>query len=194
MVSPVMLKHSPMSENKLIIPIIAANKEIQLILFGEKAGETLVQKQDAKENGEAQFQIKEGCSYEYKLTTGYTLIESEIVSLSKVNRSSGRITPNVYVGTLAIDILDSTKTKCGQVELEVQSVKASYREDYRYMLEAITEKCTDLLLLHSSQVSQKLTVDFNADSRTLYQQFAFVKSILDSDEFSDAIHKLFLRR
>lgn len=185
-----MLKRSLMSENKLIIPIRTVNKEIQLILFGEKSGETLVDKEDAKEYGEARFQIKEGCSYEYTLPSGYFLEESEIVSLSKVNSSSGRITPNVYVGTLTIDVLDSAKTRCGQVELEVQSVKASYRDDYRYMLEAITERCTDLLLLHSTLVSQKLEVDFNADSQTLYQRFAFVKSILESAEFNDALHKI----
>jgi predicted component of viral defense system (DUF524 family) len=185
-----MLKHNLMPENQLIIPIRTANKEIQLILFGEKSGETFVEKEDARENGEARFQIKEGCSYEYTLPFGYSLEESEIVSLSKVNISSGRITPNVYVGTLTIDVLDSTKTKCGQVELEVQSVKATYRDDYRYMLEAITERCTDLLLLHSSLVSQKLEVDFNADPQTLYQRFAFIKSILDSVEFSDALHKI----
>lgn len=185
-----MQKHSSMSEHKLTIPIKISDQEIQLIIFGERSGQTLIEKEDAKENGEARFQIKEGCSYEYTLTLGYSLAESEIVSLSRVNRSSGRITPNVYVGTLAIDVLDSTKTKCGQVELEVQSVKTSYRDDYRYMLESITERCTDLVFHHNSLVAQNLEADFNADSETLYQRFAFVKSILDSAEFNDAVHKI----
>jgi predicted component of viral defense system (DUF524 family) len=178
-----------MPEN-LIIPIVVLGKEIHLKLSGESFGANVIEKDDALDNAEARFQIKEGYSYEYKLTTGFNLAESEIVTPSKVNHSSGRIYPNVYVGTLSIDVLDSKMDKCGTVSLEVQSVKAGYRDDYRYMLEAITERCTDLLLLHSSLVSQSMTINFDEDSKTLYQRFAFIKSILDSIEFTDAIHKI----
>jgi predicted component of viral defense system (DUF524 family) len=180
-----------MAVNKLVIPVYTSFEKIELILFGENSGETIIAKEDAAENGEAQFQIKEGHFYEYKISEGYSLCTSEIVSQSNINKSSGRIAPNIYVGTLSIDVLKTaTQEKCGEVKLEVQSVKTSYREDYRYMLEEITEKCTDLLLQHSSPVSQKLEVDFNADAATLYQRFAFIKSILDSTEFNDAVHKV----
>lgn len=179
-----------MSENKLVIPVTIPGKHIELTIFGENNGVTLFEKADAVENGEALFQIKEGCFYEYKITNGYSLAPSEIISQSKVNNSSGRIAPNIFVGTLAIDVLDNTQTKCGEVKLEVQSTKTTYREDYRQMLQEITEKCTDLLLQHSSPVSQYFEVDYNADSNTLYQRFAFIKSILDSVEFNDAVHKI----
>ncbi|MFN8297066.1 MAG: DUF2357 domain-containing protein [Chitinophagales bacterium] len=180
-----------MAVNKLVIPVYTSFEKIELILYGENSGETIIVKEDAAENGEAQFQIKEGHFYEYKISEGYSICTSEIVSQSNINKSSGRIAPNIYVGTLSIDVLKTaTQEKCGEVKLEVQSVKTSYREDYRYMLEEITEKCTDLLLQHSSPVSQKLEVDFNADAATLYQRFAFIKSILDSTEFNDAVHKV----
>ncbi len=179
-----------MAENKIVIPITLNGKHIELHLFGENAGSTIEERSDAAENGEATFQIKEGCFYEYKLSAGYTLATCDIVSQSNVNASAGRISPNIYVGTLRIDILDQEKVKCGEVTLEVQSVKATYRTDYRYMLEAITEKCTNLLLQHSSPVSQYIEVDFNADATTLYQRFAFIKSIIDSVEFKDAVHKI----
>jgi len=190
MALPAMPKHNFMAENKLLIPILLPGRNVELLIYGESTNETLIEKSDALENGEAPFQIKEGCYYEYKITNGYSLSPSEIVSQSKVNNSSGRISPNIYVGTLCIDILDSDKKKCGEVKLEVQSVKTTYREDYRHMLEEITEKCTDLLLQHSSPVSQYFEVDFNANSSTLYQRFAFIKSILDSIEFNDAVQKI----
>ena len=162
-----------------------------MILFGENTGDTIFQKTDAIENGEAPFQIKEGFFYEYKIADGFCLETSEIVIQSKVNSSFGRIAPNIYVGTLNIGVLKSdSKEKCGEIKLEVQSVKTTYREDYRQMLEDITEKCTDLLLQHSSPVSQFFEVDFNADANTLYQRFAFIKSILDSVEFNDSVHKI----
>ena len=179
-----------MAEKHLNIPINVQHKNIVLTLYGENSGETLIEINDAVENGEAPFQIKEGAYYEYKITNGFSLKPSDIVSQSKVNESSGRISPNIYVGTLTIDVLDAEKIKCGEVKLEVQSVKTSYRQDYRHMLEEITEKCTDLLLQHSSPVSQYFEVDFNADANTLYQRFAFIKSILESVEFNDSVNKI----
>ena len=181
-----------MSENKKVIKVNTGNEIIELTIFGENSfNDSIIEKHDAEENGEAQVQIREGCFYEYEVTKGYCLETSEIVSQSKVNRSSGRISPNIYVGTLTIDVLKSeTNEKCMEVKLEVQSVKASYRKDYRFMLEEITEKCTDLLLQHSSPVSQIIQPDYFKDPVTAYQRFAFIKSILDTDEFNDSVHKI----
>jgi len=181
-----------MFESKKDIPVAVLNKTIELTLFGEASGkETIFERSDAFENGEATFQIMEGCFYEYKIDDRFYLQPSDIVSQSKINKSSGRISPNIYVGTLSIDVLEQdTNKKCGEIKLEVQSSKTTYREDYRHMLEEITEKCTDLLLQHSSPVSQYFEVDFNADSRTLYQRFAFIKSILISEEFNDSVQKI----
>lgn len=180
-----------MKSNKLVIPVAVLDGEVELTLYGENSSETIIEKADANENGEAMVQIKEGNFYEFKISEGYFLQTSEIVSQSNISKSSGRISPNIYVGTLSIDILKTdTDQKCGEVKLEVQSVKTTYREDYRHMLEEITEKCTDLLLQHSSPVAQFFEVDFNADAATLYQRFAFIKSILESLEFHDSVHKI----
>jgi predicted component of viral defense system (DUF524 family) len=184
-----------MFENRKTIFIKIANEEIQLAIFGESSNqETIfeIDNAEATANGEACIQIKEGCFYEYKISNGFFLKTSEVVSQSKVNHSSGKITPNIYVGTLSIDILNRLNEKCGLLELEVQSVKARYRYDYRHMLEEITEKCTDLLLQYSSPVSQHFEVDFSVKGSTLYQKFAFIKAILDSAEFNDSIHKIIL--
>lgn len=181
-----------MSENKLTIPITIKNGTVELTLYGENPGSVIEVKNDAVENGEAFYQILEGCFYEYEITDGYYLEPSNIVSQSKTkNRSTGRIRPNIYVGTLKINVYESATSKlCGEVILEVQSVKASYRNDYRHMLEEITEKCTDLLLQHSSPVFQYFEPDFKVDYRTLYQRFSFIRSILDSAEFNNAVNKV----
>ena len=181
-----------MISNKLTIPVSLPNRNVELIIYGENQGETLFEKSDAFENGEAVYQIIEGNNYEYEISGSCTLNPDNlgIVTQSKVNKSAGRISPNIYVGTLNIDVLSSDKIKCGEIKLEVQSVKTTYRQDYRHMLEEITEKCTDLLLQHSSPVSQNFETNFNADAGTLYQRFAFIKSIINSDEFYDSIHKI----
>jgi predicted component of viral defense system (DUF524 family) len=182
-----------MSENRITIPINVFDKCINLTIVGDSTSNEIIilDSLDATTNGEAPIQIKEGCFYEYKIDEGYSLETSEIVSQSKVNKSSGRISPNIFVGTLPINIIDNAIDKrCAEIKLEVQSVKTNYREDYRYMLEEITDKCTDLLLQSNSPVTLNLQVNQEADAKTLYQRFAFLKSIIDTEEFNDSVQKI----
>ncbi|WP_033957523.1 DUF2357 domain-containing protein [Psychroserpens jangbogonensis] len=150
---------------------------------------TLFQIADALENNEAEFQIIEGCYYQYKLKKGFYLEGSEVIEVSNFNNSEGRISPNTYVGTLPLSIYENGILK-GTFQLEVQSVKTSYRKDYRFMLESITKHATDLILQTNSPVNQTLEVDFDTDSKSLYQQFCFVKSIIDTEEFDIAIQQI----
>ena len=180
-----------MADNSIDIKVKTSRGDVKLIIFRESSlSDSLIYREDAPANGEAAFQLMEGCFYEYSIKNGYQLEASEIVSISKINPSSGRISPNTYVGTLSIPIIDTVTNERVEVKLEVQSVKTTYRNDYRHMLEEIAEKCTDLLLQHSSPVTQSLTADYNADPKTLYQRFAFIKSIIESEEFNDAVHKI----
>ncbi|PKP06639.1 MAG: hypothetical protein CVU10_03510 [Bacteroidetes bacterium HGW-Bacteroidetes-5] len=149
---------------------------------------------DALVNGEAKYQIKEGTFYSYVLSDSkYCLEESEIVSRSPFKEliHTGRISPNIYVGTLQINVLDAaTLLKLGEIFLEITSKKVNYRNEYKFMLEEITEKCTELLFEHSSLVSQFFKPNYKQDPKVLYQRFAFVKSIIDSNEFDDSVNKI----
>ena len=170
------------------IPIDNISKELEIELFAI-IPDTLFNVLDAAENNEAQYQIVEGCFYQFRLPTGYSLQASQVVEVSNFNASEGRISPNFYVGTLAIPILENGIEK-GLFKLEVQSLKTSYRKDYRFMLESITNHATDLILQTNSPVNQTLEVDFDSDAKTLYQQFCFVNSIIDTEEFEIAIQQI----
>lgn len=173
--------------------LLDIKSSIKIILWGEQSDENSILKIDAAEafeNGEAEIQIKEGLSYEYQLESDYSFESNEFIKPSRSHPNSGRIVPNIYVGTASLVILNKEQQKCGVLKLEVRSVKTDYRGDYRTMLEDITERCTDLILQHSSPITQLLETDFEQDPSTLYQRFAFIKSVLDSEEFKDAIHKI----
>jgi hypothetical protein len=58
------------------------------------------------------------------------------------------------------------------------------------MLESITERCTDLIMQIDSPITQHFETDFNKNPETLYQRFSFVKSLIDSLEFEEAIQKI----
>jgi predicted component of viral defense system (DUF524 family) len=148
----------------------------------------------AVEHNEARFQLVEGCFYDFQLNDrAFTLgdVGENIIQRHKRTPNIGTIAPNIFVGTLSIPILEKdTSKELFKLELEVQSIKSGYRDDYRDMLEFITEKCTDLLLRANSPVSQHFDIEYTKDSQTLYQKFAFIKSIIGTDEFAESIHRI----
>jgi len=181
-------------KNEILVKILIDNEWENLRIIGESSSiQTVFEVNDfeAMENGESSIQLMEGHFYEYLISGNYQLESSEIVHPSRVNLSSGRLVPNIYVGSLTIYISNTvTKLRCADLKVEIRSKKTSYRSDYRLMLEEITEKCVDLLLQASSPIAQNFIPDFNSDSHTLYQRFAFIKSILGSSEFNESIHRI----
>lgn len=164
------------------------------LIINERTRNTLIEKEDAEENGEARYQLKEGYFYDYELSKSVYFLGDpfdNIIQPHKRIPHIGRIAPNIYVGTLDIPILkNGTEEAVTKIQLEVQSSKSGYRDDYRDMLELITEKCTDLLLRANSPVSQHFAIDYTKDSQTLYQKFAFIKSVIGTEEFAEAIHRI----
>lgn len=164
-------------------------------LFIEIEGEenTLfeISAEEAFQNGEAKIQLVEGCSYEYQFSDNTVKFKensknNKIVSYSRFGRNKGTINPNIYVGTHSLEL-----EGCDNLFLvEVRSIKSEYREDYRYMLGYITEKCTDLIMQIDSPISQHFETNFETDNQTLYQRFSFVKGLIDSKEFEEAVQKI----
>lgn len=165
-------------------------KEGLLLTIDAKVKNTLFVLSDALENGEAEHQLVEGFLYDYELNDNqYTLVKDQIVQPHSRKKHLGTISPNIYVGTLTLPILKEDK-EVGKTFVEVRSVKADYRNDYRDMLEFITEKCTDLLMQANAPVSHNFETDFEKDNETLYQKFAFIKSIIATDEFAESVHRI----
>ncbi len=167
---------------------------LQLIIEAQKEHTLFDGASDAVENNEARWQLLEGHFYDYELTdTAYRLgdIGENIVQQHRRQPNLGTLAPNIFVGTLTVPVLDAdTAAQCGTVTIEVQSLKAGYRDDYRDMLELITEKCTGLLLQSNAPASHHFEVDHTHNAHTLYQRFAFISSVIASPEFSEAIHRI----
>ena len=147
--------------------------------------------EDVVQYGEAKIQLKEGCAYEYQFSEETIKFKegskkNTIVSHSKFGKYKGTINPNIFVGTHSLEIENYSTL----LPIEVRSVKSAYRSDYRYMLESITERCTDLIMQIDSPINQHFETNFDTDSQTLYQRFSFVKSLIDSLEFEESIQKI----
>lgn len=180
-----------MAKKEVNISLNSIEEGLALVIKA-KANNSVFEVTDAEANGEAPFQIIEGNFYHYKFSSpSYYFKTDEIVEQDPFNSHQGRISPNIYVGTLSLPLFRKDLLKeVGKVYIEVQSQKTSYREDYRFMLENITEHCTDLLMQVNSPVSQNFEPDFSKGSETLYQRYTFIKSVIDTDEFNEAVHRI----
>jgi predicted component of viral defense system (DUF524 family) len=166
------------------------------LIIDERKDKTLFISNDWMAEGESQYQMKEGCFYEYEIIdeehkNEYFFLKSDFLQPNIRKPHFGIIAPNIYVGTLTLDLFKiQNDLPVGKIKIEVQSVKSDYRTDYRYMLESITERCTDLIMQIDSPINQHFETDFNKNPETLYQRFSFVKSLIDSLEFEEAIQKI----
>ena len=175
--------------NRLDIPVtLQDGQTVFFVLFGQEGTLFKIPQEEARAYGEACCQLAEGKSYEYGITEGYK-VAGGMLTPSRVNPSAGILQTGNFVGTLSLEIRKGEQ-RCAEIQLEIRSVKESYREDYRRMLEEITEYSAELLMHHNSPVSQYFKPQPPEDARILYQRFAFIKSLIDSEEFANAVHQI----
>ena len=188
----------------LEIPVEGKCNSLRLLIYPQSSKAKVFEEREPYA-GESRWQLMEGCTYAYEFVpfeTAQTSTgcryqferENEIVRFHP-NRIShaceGTLTTGIYVGHLALQVVDvDTQKQAGSVSLEIRSTKSEYRSDYRLMLDEIAEYYTDLVLQQGSPVTQRLEIDQSCSSKTLYQRFSFVRSLIDSEAFSEAIHKI----
>lgn len=183
----------------LEIPIIGKSSNVKLVVYPQSS-KAKVFKEDKPYAGESRYQLREGCTYTYEFVGESSSRrcqferENEIVQFHRNTTShacEGTLTTGIYVGHLTLNVVDvDTKEQVGHVGMEIRSIKSDYHHDYRLMLDEIAEYYTDLVLQQGSPVTQQLEIDQNCSSQTLYQRFSFVRSLIDSEAFSEAIHKI----
>ena len=174
----------------LNIPVAGSKDGLMLMVYPQSKKAKVFEENDLS-SGESRWQLVEGEEYEYEFTQeSYAFKTHELVSPSKSNASRGLIKTGVYVGCLTLKVVDAAENEIGEIEFEVRSVKVDYKTDYKTMLHDITRHFTELVMMQGAPVTQRFEVDPDEDSRTLYQQFAFMKSLIDSEEFEDALNKI----
>lgn len=182
-----------MQVEQFIIPIYPG---VKLLVYS--SGAPLYVDDYAADYGESRWQLLEGKEYEYELVddslnepTDWSLDgPASMVQKNPRHMNRGVITTGIYVGTAHFKAVKTGANEGVPVEFEVLSVKTSYRSDYRHMLSDITSYYTDLVMQQGSPVTQKFEVDYDTPQHTLYQKFAFVKSIVEDEQFDEAIHKI----
>lgn len=145
---------------------------------------------EAKDKGEVRWQVQEGREYEFEFTDGLYFAEHPAISSSVKTHIRGRIRPQNYVGRFEFRVLDNAGNEFGKVLLESISVKLEYRSDYRQMLADVSEQTAELLMASEEYVLQSYRINPEEEAETLYQQFLFIRSLVDSEDFDSAVARI----
>ena len=164
-----------------------------------------IDKEKAMKYGEMEYQLSESTRYEFKLEIltnelqiGGITSEYDDVIIDQMdefedadNIIRGIIRTGNYIGVIPI-ILKSKKNKKLQsrINIEIISTKLDYRSEYREMLEDIFKYAIDLIYSLPSNISQRVVPDPLKFSKTNIHQYYYLKELLRSSKFEDAIQRI----
>ncbi len=149
---------------------------------------------EAIERGEEVIQLVEGRSYEFSLETETALPcqlrETQVVQPSHLASGIGRIEPGLATGLLPIILENEQLEEIARARVEVRTAKLDYHLDYRLMLDYIAKISINLLMDINAPSQIRMISDDSLDSTTLHERFAFLRHVLSSQPFQEAINRI----
>ncbi|MFM9108443.1 MAG: DUF2357 domain-containing protein [Chloroflexota bacterium] len=157
-------------------------------------GLALLDPRTAAERAEAPVQLFESQSYEYRFTVvppaEWRLRETQIVQPGSLDAGGGRIEPGLHTGVLPLELLRPDGTVGARADLEVRSAKIDYYQQYRTMLSDIADRALGLVTDIRAPAYTRLESARDGGSLTIHQRFALVRSVMETEEFTDAIERI----
>lgn len=142
-------------------------------------------------------QLLEGEEYFYEINVDRSEIGELITDKPEIfnpnpKGNQGRLRPGSYTGSLLVKIFAGEK-ELGLVSLEVRSRKLDYLRHYRWMLQNIAEGFSEVIMERFAPTEQRFATDQYQDAKTLYQRFAFLKSLISGEIFEAAMRQILAR-
>jgi hypothetical protein len=147
----------------------------------------------ARARGEEPVQLLEGARYEYEFEDARLRLDAadgEPGRLIEASRLEGRahsgfLSPGLNTGRLALLVRDETGNTYWEPQpLKCARARLGYRDDYRQMLEDITERCIDLLIDLRAPTAMRAAPDPGHEPRTLAQRFRLLEGTAGVDGLS----------
>ena len=142
-------------------------------------------------------QLLEGAEYRYAIAVEpnrnrVRTDRPEIFQPDDITGRTGRLRPGMHVGLLPVRI-ETADGQAFEASFEVRSRRLDYLSQYRWMLRDIAEGFTEAVMERFGSTEERFAIDETRDARTLYQRFAFLKSLLKDEGFTAAV-RLILNR
>lgn len=166
--------------------------ELQVSALPGKARPALSKEAD---NGRL-LRLVEGQEYRYEwLGPEGGLLTTEPTELFQPDSASGRagrLRTGLAVGFVEVTLCHDA-APLGSLEIQVQSRKLLFENEYQWMLRDIAAELTELLMERFAASELRFEQDETRDAVTLYQRFEFLRALLQSGTFKAAIQEI-LRR
>ncbi|MBI5278941.1 MAG: DUF2357 domain-containing protein [Burkholderiales bacterium] len=142
------------------------------------------------------IQLIEGEEYRYEWrgadTGSLTAEPIEVFNPDDSSGRTGRLRPGLSVGFVEATLFVGS-AECAKLEIEVRSRKLSFEDEYRWMLNDVAAKMTEVVMEKFAASELVFEQDVSRDSGTLYQRFEFLQSLLKSERFQLAMHEVLQR-
>ena len=109
-----------------------------------------------------------------------------------MNGRTGRVRTGSYTGWLPVTIFGDDNT-AGNISLEVRSRKLNYLNEYQWMMGELAEELAEVVMYYFAATEQRFSIDDTRDAVTLYQRFAFLRSLIANDGFKAAMSEIIKR-
>ena len=154
--------------------------------------ETLTVAGVADDTSGASIQLLEEVSYRYDVglegaIRTETLEPRELFSHDPAGLATGRLRAGRATGTVRPTVTTSEGERF-TCEFEVRSRKLNYETEYRRMMARLADEAAEIVQSSFAPSSfGGFDPDLIDDARTLYQRFAFIQALLDSEPFAEAV-------
>jgi len=141
------------------------------------------------------LRLLEGAEYRYVLRLEpvgigpVTLEPAELIWPDSDDWLAGRLRPGLSTGVLAFRVLAGER-ELGRVNFEVRSRKLDYLSRYRWMLENVADDLAELLMERFAPSELRFKPAESVDAQTLYERFAFLKSLFSGPTFEASLHQI----
>ncbi len=162
--------------------------------------------EEALENGETEFQLRENGRYYYDLQSepgapSDLRLRCHLArrrrNLAGTAPDAGRIETGNFCGTLLLeivdgDVADQAKPALASTLLDVRSIKLDYRSEYRGMLRDLAGRMADLVAdaRSSTKASFRSNFDERDDNGWFHVQLELLREVLESADFAAALHRI----
>jgi hypothetical protein len=151
----------------------------------------VLEQSEAARSAEERVQLVEGGTYDYQLSgaEGLEVDSGPLIQPNQFGRRTGRIEPGLSTGLLPIALVDSLGKERAWAAVEVRTDKLDYHDQYRQMLDDISQATTALVMHFAGPTAVRLKVE-RTDADSLHQQFAILRGIIQSRDLDDAVHRV----
>ena len=140
--------------------------------------------------------LTEGSTYAYELTVVdgtseivATIEPQELFEPDRPGALRGRLHLNNRAGVLVIRVT-TANGESFNVSTDVASAKLQYDKEYRWMLRDITSELAEAAVSRFAPIQSRYVPTDHGGSATLYQRFAFLQAVLQSNDYRAALQQL----